>query len=138
MSTPQFLKVNPVVPVTNMAAAIHFYTEKLGFRLFSSDPAQIDIQDPTPVHPAYAVVGRDQVRVHLQSHDPANPHDRAEPLHIRFLIDDVDGLYAEYQASQAINLANFSGAPLADKPWGTREFGLYDPDRNGLFFYRDR
>ena len=138
MSSPQFLDVNPILPVTNMPAAIRFYIEKLGFQLLSKDPADMDVQDPNPVHPAYAVVGRDQVRVHLQSHNPGNPQDRAEPLHIRFRIDDVDGLYTEYQSSQAIILARFSGMPLGDTPWGTREFGLYDLDRNGLFFYRDR
>jgi catechol 2,3-dioxygenase-like lactoylglutathione lyase family enzyme len=138
MNTPQFLEVNPVLPVTNMAAAIRFYIEKLGFRLLFKDPADIDLQNPNPIHPSYAVVGRDQIRLHLQSHNPDNPDDRSEPLHIRFRIDDVDGLYTEYQTSQAIVLTGFSGMPLGDTPWGTREFGLYDPDKHGLFFYRNR
>jgi catechol 2,3-dioxygenase-like lactoylglutathione lyase family enzyme len=138
MSTAKFLDVNPVLPVTNMAEALRFYTQNLGFHLLSSDPAGIDIKDQPSPHPSYAVVGRDHVRLHLQSHDPENAQDRTEPLHIRFLIDDVDGLYAEYQSSGAIPSAGFSGRSLADTPWGTREFGMYDPDRNGLFFYRDR
>jgi hypothetical protein len=25
---------------------------------------------------------------------------------------------------------------IRDTPWGTREFALYDPDRNALTFYR--
>jgi hypothetical protein len=28
-------------------------------------------------------------------------------------------------------------SPCEDKPWGTREFAFFDPDRNGLTFYRD-
>ena len=28
-------------------------------------------------------------------------------------------------------------AAMRDTPWGTREFAFYDPDRNGLTFYRD-
>jgi catechol 2,3-dioxygenase-like lactoylglutathione lyase family enzyme len=138
MSEAKFLDINPVLPVTNMASAVRFYTEKLGFRLLFSDPADLDLHNPVPPHPSYVVVGRDQVRVHLQSHNPEDTSDRAEPLHIRFLVDNVDSLYAEYQASGAINLAGFSGMPLADTPWGTREFALYDLDKNGLFFYRDR
>ncbi len=136
MNKAKFLEINPVLPVTNMAAAIRFYTENLGFRLLFQDPADIDLQDPNPRHPSYAVVGRDHVSVHLQSHNLDNADDRTEPLHIRFLIDDVDGLYTEYQSSGAIHLDRFTGMTLADTPWGTREFGLYDPDRNGLFFYR--
>lgn len=27
---------------------------------------------------------------------------------------------------------------VRDTEWGTREFGLRDPDGNGLTFYRDR
>jgi hypothetical protein len=26
---------------------------------------------------------------------------------------------------------------LRNAPWGTREVAFYDPDGNGLFFYRD-
>ncbi len=131
MSTAQFLDVNPVLPVYNMTAAVRFYTEQLGFRLLFSDPAGLSAHDPSPPHPAYAVVGRDNVRLHLQSHDFQAMGDRAEPLHIRFLIEDVDSLYAEYAASGA------PAKPPRNTPWGTREFGLYDPDKNGLFFYRD-
>ncbi len=138
MSATHFLSVCPVLPVANMAAAIRFYTEKLGFTLLFRDPADLDLLSPESRHPSYAVVGRDQVQVHLQSHNPDDPGDRAEPLHIRFLIEDVDNLYTDYQTSGAIHLASFSGMPLADTPWGTREFALYDLDRNGLFFYQAR
>ena len=136
MNPAKFQNVHPVLPVTNIAAAIRFYTDHLGFRTLFQDPADIDLEDPTPRHPSYAVIERDNVRLHLQSHNTDNPEDRTEPLHLRFLIDDVDSLYTEYQSRGAINLERFTGKVLADTPWGTREFGLYDPDRNGLFFYR--
>ncbi len=137
MTQARFLDINPVLPVTNMPASIRFYTEKLGFGLVFQDPPDLYPQDPGPQHPSYAVLGRDRIQLHLQSHDPEAAGDQAEPLHIRFIIDDIDSLYTEYQASGAIVPAGFDGMVITDTPWGTREFGLYDPDKNGLFFYRN-
>jgi catechol 2,3-dioxygenase-like lactoylglutathione lyase family enzyme len=125
MSAPRFLAVNPVLPVYDIREAIRYYTEKLGFHLrFQDDPE----------NPRYVVVERDAVRLHMQWHDPTNPHDRAEALELRFLIDDVDSLFEEYKRSGAFD----ERTTLADKPWGTREFAFFDPDGNGLFFYRNR
>ena len=42
-------------------------------------------------------------------------------------------LIAEYQDKQVFH----DLTRLADTPWGTREFAFYDPDGNGLTFYRD-
>jgi catechol 2,3-dioxygenase-like lactoylglutathione lyase family enzyme len=124
MSTAQFLAVVPVLPVYHMNDAVRYYTEKLGFHMVFQDD---------PENPRYIVVVRDAVRLHLQWHDPTNPHDRAEPLHIRFLIDDADSLFAEYKDRGAFG----EKTALADTPWGTREFAFHDLDHNGLFFYRN-
>jgi hypothetical protein len=59
-----------------------------------------------------------------------------------------DALFAGFLARQAFaepagpaDAAATARVPLsailADKPWGTREFGLYEPDGNSLHFYRD-
>ena len=138
MTTAKFLDIHPVLPVTNMPVSIHFYTEKLGFHLLSLTPEDENMNVLYPPHPSYAVIGRDRIQLHLQSHRPDDASDQTEPLHIRFVIDDVDDLYAEYQLTSAINAEASSGMPLMDTQWGTREFALYDPDRNGLFFYRSR
>ncbi len=50
---------------------------------------------------------------------------------LRVRVENPDALDAEYRArGVAIH------APLRDTPWGTREFALYDLDRNALTFFR--
>jgi hypothetical protein len=44
-----------------------------------------------------------------------------------------DALHAEYRGKDAF----CEGTRVADTSWGTREFALYDLDRNALTFYRD-
>jgi hypothetical protein len=51
---------------------------------------------------------------------------------LRIVVDDPDAFYEEYT-----NKDVFCEEKLADTPWGTREFALYDLDGNALTFYRD-
>ena len=74
----------------------------------------------------------DGVELHLQWHDEAG-FGKVERLALRFLIDDVDGLYKEYEDKGVLH----AGTALRDTPWGTREFAFYDLNGNALFFYRD-
>ena len=54
-------------------------------------------------------------------------------IRLRFLVDDPDALFSEYrQRGVECNPNN-----VHDTSWGTREFALYDLDRNALTFYRD-
>jgi len=110
--------------VRDVATSIRFYA-RLGFRELFAD---------NPDAPRYAVVRRDAVTLHLQWHDAsewAHPNDR--PTY-RFVVADVDALSTEFDRA---------GEPLDrtkvdDTQWGTREFHVRDPDKNGLQFYRDR
>jgi catechol 2,3-dioxygenase-like lactoylglutathione lyase family enzyme len=122
MSRAQFREVNPVLAVRDVPASVRFYTEKLGFNLRFQD---------NPQAPKYAGVERDGVRIHLQWHDEADF--AGEQPELRFVIDDVDALFEEYRDKGVFH----AHTALRDTPWGTREFAFYDPDRNGLFFYRD-
>lgn len=55
-----------------------------------------------------------------------------EKLALRFVVEDVDGLFAEYQDKGVFH----ARTALENTEWGTREFAFYDADGNGLFFYR--
>jgi uncharacterized glyoxalase superfamily protein PhnB len=125
MAVAQFREVNPVLPVRSVRDAVLYYTEKLGFRLLFQD----DPQDPR-----YAAIERCSVRLHLQWHDPESFRDGVDTASLRFVIDDVDALFAEYQDKGVFH----ERTALEDTEWGTREFAFYDPDKNGLFFYRSR
>jgi uncharacterized glyoxalase superfamily protein PhnB len=52
---------------------------------------------------------------------------------LRFVVDDPDTLFAEFEPLGLFH----EHTRLANTPWGTREFAFYDPDGNGLTFYRD-
>lgn len=122
MARAHFQEVNPVLPVRDVEAAVAYYTERLGFQLRFQHP---------PQSPRYAGVERDAVKIHFQWHDEADFTGVDQPS-LRFAIDDVDGLFAEYQDKEVFH----ARTALQDTAWGTREFAFYDPDGNGLFFYR--
>ncbi|MEM9652225.1 MAG: VOC family protein [Actinomycetota bacterium] len=121
----QLRSVHPVLNVRNVPRSMAWYTEHLGFRALFAD----DGPDPN-----YGGIGRDHVELHLQWHSEQEWADGVDGSAYRFLVDDPDELFAEISAASSI----LDGKTVADTDWGTREFGVYDPDGNALFFYRDR
>lgn len=125
MKTATFREVNPVLAVRNVETSIRFFQEMLGFR--------VSFQD-SPTDPRYAGVRRDSVELHLQWHDEGDfKKDGSDPLILRFIVDDPDALFEEYQIRNVLMV----NPEVKDTPWGTREFGLFEPDGTGLVFYRD-
>ena len=120
----QFVDVVPVLPVRDISGAIHYYTEKLGFGLvFQDDPQE----------PCYAVLKRDGAALHVQWHEETDFKGvEAGTLMLRFSVDDPDALFEEYRDKGVFH----DRTQLRDTPWGTREFAFFDPDGNGLTFYR--
>ena len=123
MSAPVFKNLSPVLPVRNVSDAVRYYTSKLGFEL-----AFADSEDKL----SYAGVRRDEIELHLQWHDESS-FDLVEKLLIRFYVENVDALFEEYKDKDVFH----ANTALRDTEWGTREFAFYDPDKNGLIFYRD-
>lgn len=117
--------VHPVLMTGDVPASIRFF-EGLGFSLAFSDSTN---------DPKYAGVRRDGVELHLQWHDPEDWPAGADRPTYRFLVDDVDAFFGEFLASGA---SHHHHTEVRDTPWGTREFHVLDPGRNGLQFYRDR
>lgn len=117
-----FQQVFPVLPVQDVARSTEFYASKLGFTVY------FQILDK----PGYARIGRDGVELHLQWHD-AEEWERVERPMLRFLVADIDALFDEYKEKQVFH----EGTALRDTPWGTREFAFFDPDQNGLTFFRN-
>ena len=114
--------LHPVLMSRDVAASVRFY-EALGFKEAFRD---------SPSAPRYAAVRRDGVELHLRWHAASewvHPGDR--PTY-RCLVDDVDALFAEVVGRDA----QLDRTELRNTAWGTREFHVRDPDRNGLQFYR--
>jgi catechol 2,3-dioxygenase-like lactoylglutathione lyase family enzyme len=120
--TPRLEAVHPVLMVQDVPASLRFY-RTLGFDLAFAD---------SETDPKYAGVRRDAVELHLQWHDAKDLSPGDRPTY-RFFVRDVDDLLAEF----ASRTAGLDSTAVWDTPWGTREFHVRDPDRNGLQFYRD-
>jgi catechol 2,3-dioxygenase-like lactoylglutathione lyase family enzyme len=115
-----FKETHPILGTRDIQRAIAFYTQRLGFKLAFGDKA-----DP----PNYVGFRRDAVELHMQfqfEHEMGT-------IRLRFLVDDPDALFSEYRQRGVECNPN----SVHDTSWGTREFALYDLDRNALTFYRD-
>lgn len=130
-TTPQLMAVHPVLMVADVPQTLQFF-DRLGFSVaFVDDEAQ----------PRYAGLQRDGVEIHVQRHAAASTAGGQDRPVYRFLVRDVDALYAEFCARAASALATAALTPWhapADTPWGTREFHVHDTCRNGLQFYQRR
>jgi catechol 2,3-dioxygenase-like lactoylglutathione lyase family enzyme len=114
-----FKEIHPILGTRDIQRAIDFYTQQLGFKLAFGDKA-----DP----PNYVGFCRDAVEFHMQfqfEHEMGT-------IRLRLLVEDPDVLFNEYRQRGVECFPN----SVRDTPWGTREFALYDLDRNALTFYR--
>ena len=115
-----FKQTHPIIGTRDIRRAIEFYTRQLGFTLAFGDSA-----DP----PNYVGYRRDAVELHMQFQYEYE----MSTIRLRFLVEDPDALYEEYR-QRGIECSNQG---IHNTPWGTREFALYDVDRNALTFYRN-
>ncbi len=128
----QFTLAIPALPVTDMARSVTFYRDTLGFMVAHQDDG-------------FAVVRRDAVEAHLwHAADESWRSRRADRPVVSgaesFLagtascqigVTDVETLHRVLEPAGIIH----PHAPLADQPWGTREFGIRDPDGNLITFF---
>jgi catechol 2,3-dioxygenase-like lactoylglutathione lyase family enzyme len=115
-----FKETHPILGTQDIRRGIEFYTRQLGFVLAFGDKA-----DP----PNYVGFRRDAVELHMQfqfEHEMGT-------IRLRLLVEDPDALFHEYRQRGVECNPN----DVSDTPWGTREFALYDLDRNALTFYRN-
>ena len=114
----------PQLFVTDIGRSCDFFTRKLGFAVI--------FLYGTP--PFYGQVGRDGARLNLRHVDAPlfdqALREREDYLSALITVDDVQRLYAEYQAA---------GVPLhrhlKKEPWGGTTFIVKDPDGNLLLFF---
>lgn len=121
----RLLRIAPVLLVRDIEASVGFWRDRVGFETeaIQGDP------------PTFAMPTRDGVTVMLLQVSPGAavppPNrrvvDKANQAYI--WVDDAEALYEELGAR---------GAPIDftiyDTPWGTREFGIQDPDEHDIAF----
>jgi catechol 2,3-dioxygenase-like lactoylglutathione lyase family enzyme len=114
MSRVGFEGVTPVLRVADLKASLAYYLDMLGFTVGWQSPV-------------FAHVSRGKCRLFLCQGDQG-----AGKAWIFIGVEDVDALYAEYQASGAV-----IRHPPANYPWAA-EMQVEDPDGNVLRMGSDR
>jgi uncharacterized glyoxalase superfamily protein PhnB len=115
-------QIAPQFFTRDLSATLAYYEETLGFRCLDT------WNDP----PVYAIVARDEHRIHFRLADPPTPNPDKytdELLDAYLFVENADALYAEYEARGA----EFT-RPLGDAPWHSREFVVKDCDGRLLAF----
>ena len=125
----------PALPVRDVAAAVSFYAERLGFRVLYHDGA-------------FAVLRRDDAVLHLWESGDESWQSRAgagSPVQTgaesflagtascRIEVIDVDALYDEMRAAGVLHPVSRGG--VDDTDFGTREFSVLDLDGNLIGFH---
>lgn len=114
-SPVQLTSTVPVMPVTDIADAIDFYRDRLGFTVaFQAGD--------------YVGVVRDRAMVHIDGVINAG----AGTVTCRIETEGVDELFAELDAQHVVDPAE----PIHDMPWGSRQFSVLDCCGNRLTFVR--
>jgi catechol 2,3-dioxygenase-like lactoylglutathione lyase family enzyme len=122
-AAPRFLAAVPSLPVSDEARAVAFFETALGFKQLLDDGKPLGI------------VRRDAVEVHVWVADGSAPgaeRHLAGSASCRLEVTGVDELYAHCRGLGVVH----PNAPLTDQPWGTREFGVLDPDGNLISLYK--
>ncbi len=122
MVSAMIRQIAPQFFTTDLSTTLAYYRDALGFECVGT------WHDP----PVYAIVVRDEHRIHFRLADPPTPNPDKyddELLDAYLYIEDADALYAEYAARGV----EFTRA-LCDTPWQSREFVVKDRDGRLLAF----
>jgi catechol 2,3-dioxygenase-like lactoylglutathione lyase family enzyme len=116
MSDPAFQVTGhaTVLHVKDMAAALAFYRDKLGFTV------SFTWEDP----PRYVGLCLGDAAIHLNSYVPP-----AGPSHVCIFCKGIDPFYARLVAS-GVNVTE----PIGDRAYGMRDFNVTDPDGHCIVF----
>ena len=101
-----------ILPVSDVAAAIDFYVNKLGF------DCTFQWQDP----PTYAVVKSGDIGIHLPLREEDYQVSQGH-VHLAIFVHDVDAVY-----EQCLKNGVKSHAEIGDRDYGMRDFDIMDPD----------
>lgn len=110
----RFCGVTPILNVSDFAASMAYYTEKLGFR------KAWDWGDP----PSFGCVIRDGIEIFFCLNGQGQ-----SGTWMSISVDDANALYEEMKAKGAKIVM-----PPTDEPWGMREFHVEDPDGHTFRF----
>jgi catechol 2,3-dioxygenase-like lactoylglutathione lyase family enzyme len=126
----------PALPVRDVAAAVEFYRDRLGFEVLHHDGG-------------FAVLGRDEAVLHLWEAGDEGWREResverpvrsgaesfiAGTASCRIRVDGVDQLYEELRAREVLHPTSRNG--VTDTGYGARDFATLDLDGNLVVFFQ--
>lgn len=126
------LSAIPYLPARDVETSIPFYRDVLGLTMRHHDEG-------------FAIFQRDAIEIHVwQANDQSwQTRSQQEPVRsgaesfiagtasCRIEVAGVDALYTHLQQHGVIH----PNGQISDTPWGTREFGVSDPDNNLITFF---
>lgn len=127
----RMLQAVPALPVQDMPRSVTFYRDTLGWTVVHEETG-------------FAIVQRDDVALHLWAATDETWRTRASASPVvsgaeSFIAGTascrvhVEGIDALYRSLDPLGIVHPNGR-LRATPWGTREFGILDPDRNLITF----
>jgi len=114
------LCIIPVLPSSDITRDVAWWNEKVGFRVIFNDNM-------------YAVLGRDNLYIHLQWHAGTNEDPLLGGSVIRIYVKNIPPLFNELLQRGTVTEDKF----ISNTPWKTNEFGFYDLNRNAIFIMED-
>ena len=134
---PKLTQTIPALPVRDMAQAVAFYRDRLGFQVLHHDGG-------------FAVLCRDEAVLHLWESSDETWRERADVARrpvstgaesfiagtasCRIMSEGIDELYEELRAQDVLHPVSRGG--VDDTDFGTREFAALDLDGNLVTFFR--
>jgi catechol 2,3-dioxygenase-like lactoylglutathione lyase family enzyme len=106
---------SPVLASLNIERTIAFYCGQLGFSKVYAEPG------------VWGIVSRDSVQLHFW---PCDDRHIAENTSCRIYVAGIAELFEACDRQGIVH----PNARLESKPWGSREFGVLDPDGNLVTF----
>ncbi len=115
-----FIGITPVLPSQDIERDIQWYTAQLGFQLLHADSM-------------YAVLKRENLYIHLQWHADTEDDPLLGGSVIKVFVKNLSPLFEELLERGAVQQDRLR----ENTPWNTNEVGLYDLNKNAIFFVED-
>ena len=117
----ELLNIIPVLPSADIPRDIAWYEKQAGFTCnFNHDDM-------------YASISREHLEIHLQWHADTEDDPLLGGSVIKIFVKNVQPIFEEFVRRGTVPTDKLR----RNTPWGTHEFGFYDPNNNAVFLVED-
>ena len=116
----EFLEIAPVLPSQDIDRDVAWYKKHGCFDLLHKDTM-------------YAVLGRENLCIHLQWHADTPDDPLLGGSVIRIFVKNIQPVFEEFVGRGTVKEEKLR----LDTPWNTHEFGFYDLNKNAVFIVED-